>query len=132
MVTCCYERQDIIQFALKRLPGGDSLKIFFWLLRYSSEMPKFYKNYLLMRNTVDVTGGNPIAVCSLSISGVSAINPLVASYAELHTQYYSYTTCLLHNLSHRNLPMLKSAYKLYIKAKIKNSNKKNCLSCEEI
>jgi hypothetical protein len=33
-----------------------------------------------MRNTADVTGGNPIAVLLQSISGVSAINPLVAFY----------------------------------------------------
>jgi hypothetical protein len=33
-----------------------------------------------MRNTVDVTGGKPIAVLLQSISGVSAINPLVAFY----------------------------------------------------
>jgi hypothetical protein len=31
-----------------------------------------------MRNTADVTGGKPIAVRSQSISGVSAVNPLVA------------------------------------------------------
>jgi hypothetical protein len=31
-----------------------------------------------MRNTADVTGGKPIAVLLQSISGVSAINPLVA------------------------------------------------------
>jgi hypothetical protein len=33
-----------------------------------------------MRNTTDVTGGKPIAVLLQSISGVSAINPLVACY----------------------------------------------------
>jgi hypothetical protein len=33
-----------------------------------------------MRNTADVTGGKPIAVLLQSISGVSAINPLVAIY----------------------------------------------------
>jgi hypothetical protein len=33
-----------------------------------------------MRITADVTGGNPIAALLLSISGVSAINPLVAFY----------------------------------------------------
>jgi hypothetical protein len=38
------------------------------------------QNDLAMRNTVDVTGGKPIAVSSQSISGVSAINPLVAFY----------------------------------------------------
>jgi hypothetical protein len=43
-------------------------------------MPKFYQNYLAMSNTADVTSGKPIAVCSQSISGVNAINPLVAFY----------------------------------------------------
>jgi hypothetical protein len=33
-----------------------------------------------MSNTADVTGGKPIAVQSQSISGVNAINPLVAFY----------------------------------------------------
>jgi hypothetical protein len=33
-----------------------------------------------MRNTANVTGGNPIAVLLQSILGVSAINPLVAFY----------------------------------------------------
>jgi hypothetical protein len=33
-----------------------------------------------MRNTADVTGGKLIAVLLQSISGVSAINPLVAFY----------------------------------------------------
>jgi hypothetical protein len=33
-----------------------------------------------MKSTADVTGGNPIAVLLQSISGVSAINPLVAFY----------------------------------------------------
>jgi hypothetical protein len=33
-----------------------------------------------MRNTADVTGGKPIAVFLQSISGVSAINPVVAFY----------------------------------------------------
>jgi hypothetical protein len=33
-----------------------------------------------MRNTADVTGGEPIAVLMQSISAVSAINPLVAFY----------------------------------------------------
>jgi hypothetical protein len=47
---------------------------------YSSETPTFYQIYLAMSNTGDVTGGEPIAVCSQSISGVSADNPLVAFY----------------------------------------------------
>jgi hypothetical protein len=33
-----------------------------------------------MRNTVDVTGGKPIAILLQSISGVSANNPLVVFY----------------------------------------------------
>jgi hypothetical protein len=33
-----------------------------------------------MRNTADVTCGKPIAVLLQSISGVSALNPLVAFY----------------------------------------------------
>jgi hypothetical protein len=33
-----------------------------------------------MKNTADVTGSKPIAVSLQSISGVSAINPLVAFY----------------------------------------------------
>jgi hypothetical protein len=33
-----------------------------------------------MSNTEEVTGGKPIAIFSQSISGVSAINPLVAFY----------------------------------------------------
>jgi hypothetical protein len=33
-----------------------------------------------VKNTTDVTGGKPIAVLLQSISGVSAINPLVAFY----------------------------------------------------
>jgi hypothetical protein len=33
-----------------------------------------------MRDTANVTGGKPIAVSSQSISGVNAINPLVAFY----------------------------------------------------
>jgi hypothetical protein len=33
-----------------------------------------------MKNTADVTGGKPITVLLQSISGVSAINPLVALY----------------------------------------------------
>jgi hypothetical protein len=36
-----------------------------------------------MRNTADVTGGKPIVVLLQSISGVSAINPLVA-FCDVH------------------------------------------------
>jgi hypothetical protein len=38
-----------------------------------------------MRNTADVTGGKVIAVLLQSISGVSAINPLVAFY-DIHRE----------------------------------------------
>jgi hypothetical protein len=44
-------------------------------LRDTQVLPK-----LDMKNTADVTGGEPIAVLMQSISGVSAINPLVAFY----------------------------------------------------
>jgi hypothetical protein len=40
-----------------------------------------------MRNTADVTGGKPIAILLLSISGVSAINSFVAFY-DLFYEYY--------------------------------------------
>jgi hypothetical protein len=43
-------------------------------------MPTFYQNYLAMKNIAGVTGGKPIAVSSHFISGVSAVNPLVAFY----------------------------------------------------
>jgi hypothetical protein len=49
-------------------------------LRYCSETPTFYQNYLAMCNTTDVTGGKPIAVWSQSVLGVIAINPLVVFY----------------------------------------------------
>jgi hypothetical protein len=39
-----------------------------------------YQYLLAMRNTLDVTGGKPIAVLLQSISDESAINPLVAFY----------------------------------------------------
>jgi hypothetical protein len=49
-------------------------------LRYSSKTPTFYQNDFAMRNTADVTGGQPIAVWLQSISGGDAVNPLVAFY----------------------------------------------------
>jgi hypothetical protein len=58
-----------------------------------------------MRNTADVTGGKPIAVLLRSISGVSAINPLVAFY-DIHggkRQCYSFvsdTTRDAHDTTH--------------------------------
>jgi hypothetical protein len=54
-------------------------------LRYSSETPTFYQNYLATSNTADVTGGKPIAIWSQSISGVCAFNPLVAVY-DIHAR----------------------------------------------
>jgi N-acyl-D-aspartate/D-glutamate deacylase len=50
-------------------------------LRYSSEIPTFYQNYLAMRNTAGVTGGKSIAI----ISGRDAVNPLVAFY-DIHAR----------------------------------------------
>jgi hypothetical protein len=44
------------------------------------KMPSFYQNNLAMSNTANMTGGKSIAVRSQSISGMSAVNPLVASY----------------------------------------------------
>jgi hypothetical protein len=41
--------------------------------------PTFFKNYLSIR-TADVTGGNHSRLIAVSVSGVSAINPLVAFY----------------------------------------------------
>jgi hypothetical protein len=56
------------------MPEGvaEASQIFF---RDTHVLPK-----LAIRNTADVTGGKPIAVLLQSISGVSAINPLVALY----------------------------------------------------
>jgi hypothetical protein len=45
-----------------------------------AETPTFYQNYLATRNTADVKGGKPIAVLLLSVTDISAINPLVAFY----------------------------------------------------
>jgi hypothetical protein len=45
-----------------------------------------------MRNTADVTDGKPIAVLLQSISGVSAINPLVAFYDSHGGSYGKKTT----------------------------------------
>jgi hypothetical protein len=51
-------------------------------LRYYSETPTFYQNYLAMSNTADVTGGKPIDVWSQSVWGVNAINPL--AFYDIH------------------------------------------------
>jgi hypothetical protein len=48
--------------------------------RYILLWSLFYENDISLRNIADVTGGKPIAVWSQSISGVSAINRLVAFY----------------------------------------------------
>jgi hypothetical protein len=47
------------------------------LQRLCLKIKQFYQNYLAVRNTADVTRGNPIAVLSQSIWSVNAINPLV-------------------------------------------------------
>jgi hypothetical protein len=47
-----------------------------------------------MRNTADVTGGNPIAVLLQSISGVSAINPLVAFTTSMKEREMCYSFIL--------------------------------------
>jgi hypothetical protein len=49
-------------------------------LGYSSQLPTFYQIYLAMRNIANVTDGQPIAVRSQFISGVNAVNALVAFY----------------------------------------------------
>jgi hypothetical protein len=46
-----------------------------------------------MKNSADVTGSKPIAVLLQSISGVRAINPLVAFY-EIHGGKRLYITLL--------------------------------------
>jgi hypothetical protein len=59
------------------IPEGVA-ELFQIFLRDTHVLPK-----LAMRSTADVTDGKPIAVLLQSISGVSAINPLVAFY-EIH------------------------------------------------
>jgi hypothetical protein len=44
------------------------------IFSYSHPAPAKIKNDLVMRNTIDVTGGEPIAIWSQFISGVSAVN----------------------------------------------------------
>jgi hypothetical protein len=39
--------------------------------------PHSTNNILAMKNTADVGGGKPIAICSQSMTGVSAVYPLV-------------------------------------------------------
>jgi hypothetical protein len=70
------------------------------LLGHFSETPIFYQNYLAMSNE-DVTCGKPIVI---------KINE---SY--ISNTYHPYTTCLVHTLSSRNLPVLKGAYKSYVR-----------------
>jgi hypothetical protein len=47
---------------------------------FTYSLNTFHQNYLAISNTADMTDGKPIAVWSQSISGVNAINPLVAFY----------------------------------------------------
>jgi hypothetical protein len=60
-----------------------------------------------MKNTADVTGGKPIAVLLQSISGVSAINPLVAFY-DIHggKTYFIIIKSLQSTAGHRPLQFL--------------------------
>jgi hypothetical protein len=59
-----------------------------------------------MRNTADVTGGKPIAVLLQLISGVSAINPLVAFYDILGRKIGA---ILLFCPGHHTRPLIKGA-----------------------
>jgi hypothetical protein len=72
----------------------------------TSPQPKFHQNHLAMSNTADVTGGKPIAVCSLSISGVNAMYILAAfpgrkrkvlffCFVPNTTQDYDYTLIII-------------------------------------
>jgi hypothetical protein len=49
-------------------------------LRYYSDTPTSYQDYLAMRNIADVSDGKRIAIRSQSIRGMSAVNPLIAFY----------------------------------------------------
>jgi hypothetical protein len=64
-----------------------------------------------MKNTADVTGGKPIAVLLQSISGVSAINPLVAFY-DIHGGRERCYTFILSRTPHETINQyLKQAFK---------------------
>jgi hypothetical protein len=54
-----------------------------------------------MRNNANVKGGKPITVSSLTISGVSAVNPLVAFY-DIHGRRRElfFLFCPGHNMGH--------------------------------
>jgi hypothetical protein len=62
-------------------------------VRYSSETPSFYQNFLAMSNTADVTGGKPIAVWSQSISGVNAFYPIVFFISLLRHPVRQFIVC---------------------------------------
>jgi hypothetical protein len=72
-----------------------------------SRHPRCTKSYEAMKNTADVTGGKPIAVLLQSISGVSAINPLVAFI--LSFIFFSFTLFF----SHRYLKLNKAYFLLH-------------------
>jgi hypothetical protein len=65
---------------------------------YSCEMPTIYQNYLATRNIADPTGGKSIAVWLQPISGVSAINPLIAftTSMEERERCYSFILSRIH------------------------------------
>jgi hypothetical protein len=71
-----------------------------------------------MRNTADVTGGKPIAVLLQSISGVSAINPLVVFY-DIHGRKKRGAILLFcpghHTRHHTNQPIV---FKIFFIIKI--------------
>jgi hypothetical protein len=65
---------------MKRCMKGDYYSLFIpdgFILRDAPQ------NYLATRNTADMTGGKPNDVLSQTITGVSAINSLIAFY-EIH------------------------------------------------
>jgi hypothetical protein len=73
-----------------------------------------------MRNTADVTGGKPIAVLLQSISGVSAINPLVAFYS-IHggnIEVLYYFICPGHHTRHE-MPMYEMAESVFTNFSVK-------------
>jgi hypothetical protein len=79
----------------------------------------FHQKLLAMRNTADVTGGKPIAVLLQSVSGVSAINPLVAFTTSMEERERCYSFILSqtpHETRRKELTLcLKLKYKLCLR-----------------
>jgi hypothetical protein len=78
-------------------------------LRNTHVLPK----YLVMRNTADVTGGKPIAVLLQSISGVSAINPLVAFYDVHGRKKRCYSFFFVSDHTRQSLLIIKKTHKYH-------------------